>query len=62
MAEWIGHFVSSVPQWLFLPFLILVIILIVLGWAMWALLNAASYGVDGWPFKIKTSIFRGEEK
>jgi hypothetical protein len=44
MADWIGQFLAGVPDWLFLPLLILVVILSVLVFWIYALGEAAWVG------------------
>jgi hypothetical protein len=61
MADWIGHLLAQVPQWLFTPLLILVIIVSVIGWAIWVGLDAATYNPQVWPFKPKRAHL-GEKK
>jgi hypothetical protein len=61
MTEWIGHLLMTIPQWLFIPALIVVIILAIIGWWIWAVMDAASYGINGWPFKSRR-VYLGEKK
>lgn len=61
MAEFIGQLISSVPSWLFLPILIVVIALITAIWWIWSTVYASSYGASAWPFKSRR-IYLGEKK
>lgn len=56
MAEWIGHLMGSLPQWLFLPALIVLIILSLI----WAVIEVSVYG-GSWPLKTKRE-YLGEKK
>lgn len=57
MAEWIGHLLTNAPPWVFISVLILIVII----WTVWAVIDATSYGTTSWLFKSRRE-YLGEKK
>jgi uncharacterized membrane protein YqiK len=43
MAEWLGNMLSSIPEWLFIPFLILIVVVSIF---LWWVYETATVGSD----------------
>jgi uncharacterized membrane protein YqiK len=61
MAEWIGHLLTDLPAWLFIPALIIIIILSIVTWWLWSMFSAAAQTSTVWPFKPRRA-YLGEKK
>ena len=59
MAEWLGHLLGSLPGWLFLPALIILIVVVVVGALIFA---PAGFGIASDALLRSKKLDLGESK
>ena len=59
MADWLGHLLGSLPGWLFLPALIIVVII---SAALWFVFGTAGGGIGGDVLFKGKKAYLGESK